>query len=80
MPKTSQDHYEAVAAALADDGAVMSQMFGMPSLKINGKAFAGLWDEYMIFKLTGDTHAQALAERGAKLFDPMDGRPMKEWV
>jgi hypothetical protein len=34
----------------------------------------------MVFKLTGETHREALALSGAKLFDPMGGRPMKEWV
>ena len=80
MAKTAEDHYKDVAEALADDGAVSSQMFGMPSLKINGKAFAGLYEDAMVFKLTGEPHKKALAERGAKLFEPMAGRPMKEWV
>ena len=34
----------------------------------------------MVFKLAGDGHAKALAQKGAHLFDPMGGRPMKEWV
>jgi len=80
MAKTAQQQYEEVAAALADDGAVMSAMFGMPSLKIKGKAFAGLFEDEMVFKLTGEAHKKSLAEKGAKLFDPMGGRPMKEWV
>jgi hypothetical protein len=80
MSKKAEEQYNAVAEALANDGAVKSAMFGMPSLKINGKAFAGLWNDTMVFKLTGDAHAEALSVRGAKLFDPMDGRPMKEWV
>ena len=62
-------------------GAVLSQMFGMPSLKTpKGKAFAGLYENAMVFKLTGDPHAQALALKGAHLFEPMKGRAMKEWV
>jgi hypothetical protein len=34
----------------------------------------------MVFKLTGAEHASALALSGARLFDPMGGRPMKQWV
>ena len=60
--------------------AAATKMFGMPTLKINGKAFAGLYKTAMMFKLTGADHAKALKLKGAKLFDPMDGRPMKEWV
>jgi hypothetical protein len=73
--------YDAIAAALTKKGSVeASQMFGMPTLKVKGKAFAGLFNDAMVFKLKGVHHAAALALSGAKLFDPMGGRPMKEWV
>jgi hypothetical protein len=59
---------------------VSSKMFGMPTLKVGGKAFAGEFEGDMVFKLAGDAHQQALELSGAHLFDPMGGRPMKEWV
>jgi hypothetical protein len=34
----------------------------------------------MVFKLGGAAHGEALKLAGAHLFDPMGGRPMKEWV
>ena len=53
----------------------------MPCLKINGKAFAGLYGDDMVFKLHGRAHEQAIALSGAHLFDPSGmGRPMKQWV
>lgn len=56
-------------------------MFGKPCYKINGKAFVCFFQECMVFKLTGDTHAMALKLEGAVLFDPSGkGRAMKEWV
>lgn len=62
-------------------GVKPGKMFGMPCLKVGSKMFAGLWKEDMVFKLTGDDHRQALALKGAKLFDPSGmGRAMKEWV
>ncbi|OJW72776.1 MAG: hypothetical protein BGO68_00550 [Candidatus Amoebophilus sp. 36-38] len=62
-------------------GAESSQMFGKPCLKINGKAFACFFQQCMVFKLAGHTHAEALSLEGAQLFDPSGkGRPMKEWV
>lgn len=77
----SAAEYDAIAAALTKKGSVeASQMFGMPTLKVKGKAFAGLFKDAMVFKLKGVHHAAALALSGAKLFDPMGGRPMKEWV
>ncbi|MEP7191773.1 MAG: hypothetical protein ABI903_02790 [Actinomycetota bacterium] len=60
---------------------VATSMFGMPSVKRrDGKAFAGLYGDDMVFKLEGAAHAKALALDGAHLFEPMAGRPMKAWV
>ena len=74
--------YEAIADSLHTKmGAEPSKMFGMPCLKINTKAFCGLYGNEMVFKLTGEEHKKALALAGAKLFDPSEmNRPMKEWV
>jgi hypothetical protein len=56
-------------------------MFGMPTLKLDGKALAGLYGDAMTFKLSGDALAEALRLEGAQLFDPSGmGRPMKAWV
>lgn len=58
-----------------------SQMFGKPCFKVNGKAFMCLFDNCVVFKLTGDTHRRALGLKGSKLFDPSGkGKAMKEWV
>ena len=60
-----------------------AKMFGMPCLKRdNGKVVAGHWkDGGLTVKLTDETaREQALALRGAELFDPGMGRPMREWV
>ena len=58
-----------------------SQMFGKPCFKVNKKAFVCFFQGEMVFKLTGDSHAEALSLDGSKLFDPSGkGRPMKEWV
>jgi hypothetical protein len=76
-----QSEYDHVANLMAlQPGVSRAKMFGMPSVMVNGKAFAGLSGESMIFKLTGEDHQAALALEGAKLFEPMAGRPMKEWV
>lgn len=62
-------------------GAEESQMFGKPCFKVNGKAFICFFNNCMVFKLTGTTHAEALALQGSVLFDPSGKkRPMKEWV
>jgi len=74
-------HYEGVAARLAAQGVKASSMFGMPTLKLDGKALAGLYGDAMTFKLRDDALADALRLHGAHLFDPSGmGRPMKAWV
>ncbi|WP_280714992.1 hypothetical protein [Kitasatospora sp. MAP5-34] len=85
MPENTDPaaRYEQIADELAPRGAKRSQMFGMPCLKdVNGKAFAGLHSGELVCRLGRDTpaHAEALQLPGAHLFDPADGRPMKDWV
>lgn len=81
MSSDPQAAFDAVADELtAVSPAVRGMMFGMPCLKQNGKAFVGYFKGAMVFKLGGGAHAQALTLAGAALFDPMGGRPMKEWV
>ncbi len=76
-----RERYDALAAALGAGGFVRSgRMFGMPVLKVGGKAFAGYHDGGMTFKLAEPSRSAALAIVGAVLFDPMGGRPMREWV
>jgi hypothetical protein len=60
---------------------VKASMFGMPGIKRRGgNAFCGLYGDDMIFKLAGEDHERALVLKGAHLFEPMAGRPMKAWV
>ena len=61
-------------------GVSRGKMFGMPVVKINGKAFVGLSDDKMVFKLAEAERLAALKLAGARFFEPMKGRAMKEWV
>ncbi len=74
--------YDQIAAAITDGHRVVaSKMFGMPTLKVGGKAFAGLFGESMTFKLSAAELEQARKLPGAASFDPAGmGRPMKDWV
>jgi hypothetical protein len=79
-PETMR-RYEAIAATLEQAGVKASSMFGMPTLKRDGKAIGGLYGDAMTFKLSGEAHANALRLQGAHPFDPSGmGRPMKAWV
>lgn len=80
-PATTSRYHQVVAELTATAQVVSSKMFGMPTLKRSGgKAFAGLFGEAMVFKLSGDEHARAMALVGAHRFEPMAGRAMKQWV
>jgi hypothetical protein len=58
-----------------------SKMFGAPCVKAaNGKAVAMYWKDCIVVKLSEDAHKEALSLDGSKLFEPMVGRAMKEWV
>jgi len=77
----AETQFQEIAESLASKKIEVSKMFGMPCYKIKGKAFAGLFGDDMVFKLTGEYHKNALALTGSKLFDPSGmGRAMKEWV
>jgi len=77
----TQRRYDQIAAGLAGAGVKASTMFGMPTLKRNGKAIGGLWGDAMTFKLAPDALADALRLEGVRQFDPSGlGRPMKAWV
>ncbi len=77
---TNQAAFQKIAEKLAPLGVVPSKMFGMPTWKLNGKALGGTWEDSIVFKLDDKSLAEALKLPGAKLFEPMAGRPMKQWV
>ena len=56
-------------------------MFGGLCMKTpNGKSAAMFCKENIVVKLTGESLQDAMSLGGSKLFEPMEGRPMKEWV
>src|SRR5436853_1696870 len=77
----SQKKYDALVNDLTTQpNVVRANMFGMPSVKVNGNSFLGFYDGQLICKLAKADLAAALKLNGAQLFDPMGGRPMKEWA
>jgi TfoX/Sxy family transcriptional regulator of competence genes len=55
------------------------QMFGYPAAFTNTQMFAGLFQDKMILRLS-ETDREAIARDGARPFEPMKGRPMREYV
>jgi TfoX/Sxy family transcriptional regulator of competence genes len=56
------------------------QMFGYPAAFVNGNLFMSLFQENMILRLGNEDRQQFLSTFKTKLFDPMGGRPMKEYA
>ena len=84
MPKWSKAPpalVELFAAALPDDPrAERRKMFGYPAAFVGGNMFAGVHQDDIVVRLPETDRAALLAKRGARVFEPMPGRPMKEYV
>jgi TfoX/Sxy family transcriptional regulator of competence genes len=65
---------------IPDDARVeRRQMFGYPAAFTNGHLFCGLHQENLVMRLD-ETRRAELTKAGAATFEPMPGRPMKEYV
>jgi TfoX/Sxy family transcriptional regulator of competence genes len=56
------------------------QMFGFPAAFVNGNMFMGLFQESFLLRLAEPERTALLRMQGAAIFEPMPGRPMKEYV
>ena len=56
------------------------QMFGYPVGFLDDQLFCGLFGSTLFVRLGEINRKDLLAVAGAALFDPMGGRPMKEYV
>jgi TfoX/Sxy family transcriptional regulator of competence genes len=55
-------------------------MFGYASAFVNGNMFAGTFQDTIVVRLAEADRAALLKLKGAAQFEPMAGRPMKEYV
>jgi TfoX/Sxy family transcriptional regulator of competence genes len=56
------------------------QMFGYPCAFANGQMVTGLFAASWMIRLPDDDREQMLQNEGARPFEPMPGRPMREYV
>lgn len=67
--------------SLPDDPRVeQRKMFGYPAAFTGGNLFAGLHQEDLILRLPEEARAEAVRSIGARPFEPMPGRSMREYV
>jgi TfoX/Sxy family transcriptional regulator of competence genes len=56
------------------------QMFGYPCAFVNGQMFLGVFGDSFMLRLSPVDRATFLELPNARLFEPMSGRPMREYV
>jgi hypothetical protein len=56
------------------------RMFGCPCGFLGGNLFTGLFEDKLFVRLAEADRAALLTQEGAEPFDPMGGRPMREYV
>lgn len=56
------------------------KMFGHPAAFVQGNMFFGVFGEAIVIKLGASDRAAALGSLGVTDFQPMPGRPMRDWV
>src|SRR5437667_8363344 len=56
------------------------KMFGYPAAFANGNLFIGLHQDDFIMRLSEQDRVRFSAEYGERTFEPMKGRPMREYV
>jgi TfoX/Sxy family transcriptional regulator of competence genes len=61
-------------------GVERRMMFGYPACFVNGNMFMSLFQDRMALRLSDADRAELLAGGDAAIFEPMEGRPMKEYV
>src|SRR5258708_21290517 len=80
MPRPSEQAKEAFTKLVPGGPTVtLRPMFGNVAAFVNGNMFAGLFGEDLFVRL-GEQERAELVEQGGRPFEPMAGRPMKEYV
>jgi TfoX/Sxy family transcriptional regulator of competence genes len=77
-PQELVDRFGSAAAAFP--AAEKKKMFGYPSLFIQGNLTAGLFQDRVMMRLSPADRERFLKLPGARMFAPMPGRPMKDYV
>jgi TfoX/Sxy family transcriptional regulator of competence genes len=77
--KSPQELIDAFEAAMPGAPAVKRPMFGYPCGFVNGNMFMGLFADKMFVRLPEDSRAELMGI-GGTTFEPMPGRPMRDYV
>jgi hypothetical protein len=79
--KAPPETLERFAAMTSDIGALEHRtMFSYPSVFVNGNMLACVFQDRIMVRLSESDRAQFLVLPNTRLFEPMPGRPMREYV
>jgi TfoX/Sxy family transcriptional regulator of competence genes len=77
-PREAVAAFEGATSGLP--GAEPRKMFGYSCVFARGNMFAGLHEAGMVLRLSNEQRSEFLRLKGAKQFEPMPGRVMREYV
>ena len=80
LPKPTDETKDFFASVVPDHPAVsIRPMFGQLSAFVNGNMFMGIFGEDVLVRLPEEDRAEVVGAGGGP-FEPMPGRPMREYV
>jgi TfoX/Sxy family transcriptional regulator of competence genes len=77
--KAPQELIDAFDAVIPSAPAEKRMMFGYPTGFVNGNMFMGMFGDRINLRLPENLRDELIA-LGGKIFEPMTGRPMREYV
>lgn len=81
FPKPDAESRAFFDSLVPDDPLVQSRpMFGNRAAFVNGNMFLALFGSKVAVRLSDADRAELLKTSGTEIFEPMPGRPMKEYV
>jgi TfoX/Sxy family transcriptional regulator of competence genes len=79
--KVSPEMCEILEGALKGYDCQKRPMFGTPAYFVNDNMFAGAWQDVIILRLSAADRDEIMGASDEVVpFEPMEGRPMKEYV
>jgi TfoX/Sxy family transcriptional regulator of competence genes len=81
IPRPDEKSKEFFRSLLPEDPRVtIRPMFGNISAFVNGNMFARLFGNDIFVRLSNENRQELLTENGTSYLEPMEGKPMKEYV
>ena len=77
-PETLMEKFTAIVPH--DPAVEQRKMFGYPAAFVGGNLFMSLFQDSLVLRLSETDRATLLSMAGASAFEPMPGRPMREYV